>query len=151
MIYYRVARDNDIPRLVEILEELFSMESEFSSDHLKQRVALEQIVNTTLGDIYVCLLDTKIVAMVNILYTISTTLGGQVAILEDMIVDKEYRGQGIGNYFKQAHYSTIPPIHISLTSIFSQIMKLWYSYQTGYEFAQSTNKLSNRSEAIIKD
>jgi len=34
--------------------------------------------------------------MVNILYIISTALGGHVAILEDMIVDKEYRGQGIG-------------------------------------------------------
>jgi len=34
--------------------------------------------------------------MVNILYIISTALGGHVAILEDMIVDQEYRGQGIG-------------------------------------------------------
>ncbi len=35
--------------------------------------------------------------MVNILYTISTPLGGHVAILEDMVVSKAVQDQGIGS------------------------------------------------------
>ena len=35
--------------------------------------------------------------MVNLLYTISTALGGKVAILEDMIVDPEYQHKGVGS------------------------------------------------------
>ncbi|NQY93466.1 MAG: GNAT family N-acetyltransferase, partial [Campylobacteraceae bacterium] len=38
----------------------------------------------------------KIVGMVNFLYTISTALGSKVAILEDMILDKNCRGQNLG-------------------------------------------------------
>jgi len=35
--------------------------------------------------------------MVNILYTISTAYGTKVALLEDMIVNKNFRGQGVGS------------------------------------------------------
>jgi ribosomal protein S18 acetylase RimI-like enzyme len=44
----------------------------------------------------VATINEKVVAMVNILYTISTALGNKVAIFEDFIVDKNYRNQGIG-------------------------------------------------------
>jgi ribosomal protein S18 acetylase RimI-like enzyme len=35
--------------------------------------------------------------MVSLLFTISTALGGRVALLEDMVVNPTYRGQGIGS------------------------------------------------------
>ena len=41
-------------------------------------------------------IEEKVVAMVNILYTISTALGNKVAIFEDFIVDISHRNQGIG-------------------------------------------------------
>ena len=41
-------------------------------------------------------IQNRVVAMVNILYTISTALGTKVAIFEDFIVDKNHRNQGIG-------------------------------------------------------
>jgi ribosomal protein S18 acetylase RimI-like enzyme len=34
--------------------------------------------------------------MVSLLYSISTALGGKVAILEDMIIHKDYRQKGLG-------------------------------------------------------
>lgn len=34
--------------------------------------------------------------MVSLLYSISTALGGKVAILEDMIINKNYRNKGFG-------------------------------------------------------
>ena len=39
----------------------------------------------------------EIVAMVNLLYTVSTALGARVAILEDMVVLSKVRNQGIGS------------------------------------------------------
>ena len=39
----------------------------------------------------------EIIGMVSLLFTISTALGGKVAILEDMIVDSASRGTGIGS------------------------------------------------------
>jgi GNAT superfamily N-acetyltransferase len=39
--------------------------------------------------------------MVNLLFTVSTALGGRVAILEDMIVHPDHRGGGAGSKLLQ--------------------------------------------------
>ncbi|WP_275356393.1 GNAT family N-acetyltransferase [Methylophilus sp. YYY-1] len=39
----------------------------------------------------------QVIAMVSLLFTISTALGGRVALLEDMVVDQTCRGLGIGS------------------------------------------------------
>ena len=94
---FRVASLEDIDILCELLFELFSQEVEFTPNKEVQQKALKTIIlNENIGDIYVATINEKVVAMVNILYTISTALGNQVAIFEDFIVDKNYRNQGIG-------------------------------------------------------
>jgi AraC family transcriptional regulator of adaptative response/methylated-DNA-[protein]-cysteine methyltransferase len=94
---FRVAKIDDIDTLCELLFELFSQEVEFTPNKEIQQKALKTIIlDENIGDIYVATINEKVVAMVNILYTISTALGNQVAIFEDFIVDKNYRNQGIG-------------------------------------------------------
>ena len=94
---FRVAALEDIDILCELLFELFSQEIEFTPNKEVQQKALKTIIlNENIGDIYVATINEKVVAMVNILYTISTALGTKVAIFEDFIVDRNYRNQGIG-------------------------------------------------------
>ena len=96
-LVFRVAALEDIDTLCELLFELFSQEVEFTPNKEVQQKALKTIIlNENIGDIYVATINEKVVAMVNILYTISTALGNKVAIFEDFIVDKNYRNQGIG-------------------------------------------------------
>lgn len=98
MITYKVAKVEDIKELCRLLNELFTQEAEFMPDEASQEIALAKIISDeSIGEIFVALRDGEIVAMVNILYTLSTALGAKVAILEDMIVDKRYRGQDIGS------------------------------------------------------
>lgn len=95
---FRVAKTEDIAVLCELLWELFSQEVEFTPNEKNQKKALKKIIeDKNLGDIFVALKEKKIVAMVNVLYTISTALGEKVAILEDMIVFKEFKNQKIGS------------------------------------------------------
>ena len=94
---FRVAKIDDIDTLCELLFELFSQEVEFTPNKEVQQKALKTIISDeNMGDIYVATINEKVVAMVNILYTISTALGTKVAIFEDFIVDRNYRNQGIG-------------------------------------------------------
>ena len=94
---FRVAALEDIDILCELLFELFSQEVEFTPNKEVQQKALKTIISDeNMGDIYVATINEKVVAMVNILYTISTALGTKVAIFEDFIVDRNYRNQGIG-------------------------------------------------------
>ena len=96
MIRIEKAKVEDIDTLCELLDELFSMEVEFTPNKELQTKGLQTIIESeSLGDIFVARDEDKAVAMVNILYTYSTALGAPVAIFEDMIVNKEYRGRKI--------------------------------------------------------
>jgi ribosomal protein S18 acetylase RimI-like enzyme len=110
MLDIQKAELKDIDRLCELLDELFSLEVEFIPNKELQSKGLQTIIESdSLGDIFVVKTDKKVVAMVNILYTYSTALGAPVAIFEDMIVDKDYRGEKIAtklmeyvqNYLKE--------------------------------------------------
>ena len=95
---FRVAKTKDIPVLCELLWELFSQEVEFTPNKKSQEKALKRIIeDENIGDIFVAVKENKVVAMVNVLYTISTALGEKVAILEDMVVSQNYKNQKIGS------------------------------------------------------
>jgi len=93
------AKTSDIPALCELLTVLFSQEAEFMPDREAQRRGLDRIVrDPEIGHILVARDDgEKILAMVNLLYTVSTALGARVALLEDMIVSPGFRGCGVGS------------------------------------------------------
>ena len=92
------AARSDIPRLVELLGELFSHEREFSPDPDKQREALEAILaDRTRGRIFVAREGSELIGMASLLYTISTAEGGKAALFEDLIVDPRHRRKGVGS------------------------------------------------------
>jgi predicted N-acetyltransferase YhbS len=94
----RVATKNDISALSELLNELFSFEKEFIVNKKLQEKGLQKILeNENIGDVLLVSFDDEVVAMVILLYTISTALGTKVAILEDMIVSKNFQNQNIGS------------------------------------------------------
>ncbi len=93
----RIANTGDLPELVGLLNELFTQDIEFEPDYAVQERGLQKIIgNHEVGDILVLVIDGKIIGMVSLLYSISTALGGRVAILEDMIISKDYRSRGLG-------------------------------------------------------
>ncbi|MGE4462522.1 MAG: GNAT family N-acetyltransferase [Arcobacter sp.] len=95
---FRVAKEEDIKSLSKLLKELFSLEKEFVPNEALQIKALETIIkDEEVGHIIVCEIENEIVAMVNLLYSISTALGNRVVILEDMIVSSKCRDKNIGS------------------------------------------------------
>jgi len=95
---FRVAKEEDIKSLSKLLNELFSLEKEFVPNEALQIKALETIIkDEKVGYVIVCEIENEIVAMVNLLYSISTALGNRVVILEDMIVSSKCRDKNIGS------------------------------------------------------
>jgi len=95
---FSVATTTDIPELCTLLDSLFTQEAEFTPNPDTQKQGLNAVISSQgAGDILLARSSSKIVAMVNILYTISTALGGRVAIFEDMVVSDTTRGRGIGS------------------------------------------------------
>jgi GNAT superfamily N-acetyltransferase len=93
----RLARQDDVEQLCQLLGQLFAQEAEFSPAPELQAKGLLLILNgQDVGRILLAESDGRIIGMVNLLYTVSTALGGRVAILEDMVVDRNFRGSGVG-------------------------------------------------------
>ena len=97
------ATREDIPLLCELLAILFKQEEDFKPDREKQSEGLRKIISQPdTGTILVFREGTEIAGMVNLLYTVSTACGGQVALLEDMIVRPGKRGGKIGSKLLEA-------------------------------------------------
>ena len=92
------ATEADIPALSDLLSILFTQEAEFKPDDDAQRRGLSMIIrNPHSGAILVAREGEQVVAMVNLLFTVSTALGERVALLEDMVVAPAARGAGVGS------------------------------------------------------
>jgi GNAT superfamily N-acetyltransferase len=97
MISIRSAGSADVPALARLLGQLFAEEAEFTPDVETQARGLAMIVaDPAAGRILVADEEGRAIGMVSLLYTISTALGARVAILEDMVIDRDCRGSGIG-------------------------------------------------------
>lgn len=89
---------DDLPQLVELLLDLFAHEKDFVPDREKQMRGLRLILEQpNRGRIFVLRNEREIIAMINLLITISTAEGGFVLLLEDLVVHPDHRGQGYGS------------------------------------------------------
>lgn len=93
----RRAIHSDISGMIQLLKILFSLETDFVFNEGKQRKGLEMMLeNCTNRYILVAEQNRQIVGMCTAQILVSTAEGGIVAILEDLVVSEENRGQGIG-------------------------------------------------------
>jgi len=91
------ARSDDVPAMVDLLGQLFSLEQDFEPDAVRQSSALESILaQPHVGRLFVAASGGRVVGMASLLFTISTATGGRAAWLEDLVVDRSFRGRGLG-------------------------------------------------------
>ena len=89
---------SDIPALCELLALLFEQELEFQPDIHKQTAALKVLVgNPQRGRIFVVRDGDTLAGMVSVQALVSTACGGDVLMLEDLIVKPAYRNCGLGS------------------------------------------------------
>jgi GNAT superfamily N-acetyltransferase len=92
----------DLPQLSDLLGDLFTMERDFQPDRAKQMRGLRLILEQpNRGRIFVLRHNGVIFGMINLLFTISTAEGGFVILLEDVVMHRDYRGQGYGTKLLQ--------------------------------------------------
>lgn len=97
-ITIRHAQTEDIPRMCDLLVELFSIESDFVPDREKQARGLSLLLNDQSESSYVLVAvhEETVIGMATVQTLISTAEGGRVGLVEDVVVDRQFRNQGIG-------------------------------------------------------
>lgn len=89
---------SDIPQLCDLLALLFEQEEEFHPDVCKQTAALRVLVgNPQRGRIFVMRNGSALAGMVSVQALVSTACGGDVLVLEDLVVHPLYRNRGFGS------------------------------------------------------
>ena len=88
----------DIPALVDLLTELFTIEKDFKPDTVKQITGLGLMLNKPEQAVIKVARngDGSVVGMVSAQLVISTAEGATSAWVEDMIISKNYRAAGLG-------------------------------------------------------
>lgn len=92
----RTANIFDIKSLVSLLKVLFCIEEDFVFGKEKQKSGLVKLLEDERACVLVAEVGGQVVAMCTGQLTISTAEGGQALLVEDMVVQEEFRGQGIG-------------------------------------------------------
>lgn len=92
----RTATKDDIPIMAELLHELFAIEADFTPDFAVQSKGLSLLIQRDNAEIFVAEIQEKVVGMCTIQIHISTAKGREVGVVEDVVVDVEHRGNGIG-------------------------------------------------------
>ncbi|MFW5488619.1 MAG: N-acetyltransferase family protein [Desulfovibrio sp.] len=101
----RPARAEDIGSMAVLLTELFSIEADFRPDEQRQRDGLAMLLDEQsrgAGRILVAEADSETVAMCTGQLVVSTAEGGYSVLVEDMVVRRDHRRQGIGRALLQA-------------------------------------------------
>lgn len=96
MITTRDATAQDIPVLITLLKELFSIEEDFLFNEEKQRIGLQQMLDNRRSYVAVAEKAGTLVGMCTGQLTISTAEGGPALLIEDVVVTKKWRSLGIG-------------------------------------------------------
>jgi GNAT superfamily N-acetyltransferase len=99
----RNAEAGDLPSLAGLLSMLFNIEADFTPDPEKQQRGLELILaDGQRGLISVAEVDGRIVGMCTAQLVVSTAEGALSGWIEDLILDENYRGGGIGRQLLHA-------------------------------------------------
>lgn len=103
LITYSTATVADTPFLTHLLTQLFSIEKDFEPNATKQEQGLALLLkNQQTASIQVARnASGNAIGMVSAQIVISTAQGSASVWIEDMVIDADFRGQGIGKHLLQ--------------------------------------------------
>jgi N-acetylglutamate synthase-like GNAT family acetyltransferase len=97
-IIIREADSGDIDDICRLLTLLFDQEDDFEPDYAKQKRGVSEIISDPNNGMFLVMeVSDQIAGCVSLLFLVSTAMGGKAAILEDMIIEPEARGRGLGS------------------------------------------------------
>ena len=95
-ITVRPARMEDLERLVGLLDLLFTIEADFRPDPARQQQGLALLLDDERARVLVAERADGVVGMCTGQLVVSTAEGGPALLVEDVVVDPDHRGRGIG-------------------------------------------------------
>ena len=93
----RPATLDDVPEMVALLAELFAIEADFHADPARQTAGLRSLLESTTAKAWVAESQGRAVGMITLQILISTAEGGEVGLVEDLVISVPWRRHGLGH------------------------------------------------------
>ncbi|MDJ0621792.1 MAG: GNAT family N-acetyltransferase [Desulfocapsaceae bacterium] len=100
--FIRQAVENDIAELTNLLKNLFTIEEDFQCSSELQQQGLNLLLNSPGAAIIVAEDDSGVIGMITGQILISTAEGGPSLHIEDLYVQQQARGKGVGKRLLEA-------------------------------------------------
>jgi ribosomal protein S18 acetylase RimI-like enzyme len=98
----RNAQPADLAGLVSLLAALFAIEDDFVFDESRQRLGLALMLANERGCVLVAETEGRVIGMCTGQLLVSTAEGGLSLLVEDVVVDEQWRGRGVGRLLIEA-------------------------------------------------
>lgn len=98
----RRASADDLVQLICLLDQLFAIEEDFSADADRQKRGLKLLLESEQAVLFVAKNNDRVVGMVVGQLLVSTAEGALSLLVEDLMVDRAFRGRGFGSKLLQA-------------------------------------------------
>jgi GNAT superfamily N-acetyltransferase len=92
----RRARKDDLSAMVDLLGELFAIETDFPVRPDRQAAGLAALLRDRRNSLIVAVEGGEVIGMATMQVLVSTAEGGPVGLVEDVVVCSHHRGRGIG-------------------------------------------------------
>lgn len=94
---FRLADESDLACLIPLCERYHVFEELSISASHRERALRELLQNRTFGVVLICRLSSRAVGYIALCFGYSIELNGREAFVDELFVDEEYRGRGIGS------------------------------------------------------
>ncbi len=98
----RPAEERDLPAMSRLLTLLFELEQDFRPDPERQLAGLRLMLDSPRAVVLVAELDGQVAGLCGVQCIISTALGAEAAVIEDLVLFPEFRGRGLGTLLLDA-------------------------------------------------
>lgn len=88
----------DIPSLIPLLKELFSIEKDFIFNKSKHEEGLKLLIENKNALLLVAKFENEVIAMITMQTLISTASGSKSGLIEDFVVKDDFKYLGVGSY-----------------------------------------------------
>ncbi|WFB34564.1 GNAT family N-acetyltransferase [Kiritimatiellota bacterium B12222] len=102
--FIRTAQRRDIDRCCELLGQLAKIEQGFKHNPTLQRKGLEALLLREDAVVLVIGMGEVVIGMLSCQTVISTSMGAEVGLVEDVVIDQIFRGRGLGSALIHALY-----------------------------------------------
>lgn len=97
----RPAQPADLEAMAGLLYQLFQIERDFTPDRETQLAGLQALLGSN-ATVLVLEWEGRVRGMVTLQTLVSTASGGPVGLIEDLVIDQDLRGQGLGEKLLEA-------------------------------------------------